>query len=489
MDYRTLDTLRRTHPAWRLLVADHAPLIVSFLYRSFVEPNVRTAPQQQLVSQLADFLYTLRERFGPESFPRRADQYLDDWASDDRGWLRKYYPPDSDEPHYDMTVAAERAIDWLASLRERQFVGAESRLLIVFDLLREIAEKTELDPETRIAELEKRRAAIDAEIARIRGGELALMDPTRVKDRFQQMAATARGLLSDFREVEQNFRALDRSIRERIATFEGAKADLLEEIFGQRDAIADSDQGKSFRAFWDFLMSPVRQDELTSLLQTAFRLDPVRELAPDRRLLRIHYDWLEAGEVAQRTVARLSEQLRRYLDDQAWIENRRIMQLIREAEQHALAVREAPPGKAFIELDEPAPAINLAMDRPLFSPPFKPRLSGEDVSQGDQDVPADALFEQVYVDRARLQTQIRRALQTSEQVTLAALVETYPIENGLAELVAYMSLAAESDTATIDDRARETIFWFDESGTGRCATMPMIIFSRRPQSAPEVPRA
>jgi hypothetical protein len=122
------------------------------------------------------------------------------------------------------------------------------------------------------------------------------------------MAATARSLLSDFREVEHNFRTLDRAVRERIARWEGGKGTLLDEILLQRDAITGSDQGKSFRAFWDFIMSPARQEELTSLLQAVFVLEEVKILSPDRRLMRIHYDWLQAGEVAQRTVARLSEQ-------------------------------------------------------------------------------------------------------------------------------------------------------------------------------------
>jgi hypothetical protein len=33
-------------------------------------------------------------------------------------------------------------------------------------------------------------------------------------------------------------------------------------------------------------------------------------------LKRVHYDWLEAGEHTQRTVALLSQELRRFLDDQ-----------------------------------------------------------------------------------------------------------------------------------------------------------------------------
>jgi hypothetical protein len=78
----------------------------------------------------------------------------------------------------------------------------------------------------------------DAEIARIRG--------SGVRERFLQITDAARALLYNFRAVEQNFRDLDRAVRERI---EGGKGALLDEVLGDRDAISDSDQGKSFRAF------------------------------------------------------------------------------------------------------------------------------------------------------------------------------------------------------------------------------------------------
>jgi hypothetical protein len=478
VDYRSLEQLRKVNPAWRLLVADHAPMIIAFLHKTFIQPNVRTMSQQELASRLADFLYGLRETLGEDAFPKRADQYLDDWAHDQRGWLRKYYPPGDDEPHYDLTPATERAIDWVAGFHRREFVGTESRLMTVFALLREIAEGTEVDTAVRIAELERRKSAIDAEIERIRAGHLPLLDATQVKDRFQQMASTARGLLSDFREVDQNFRQLDRAIRERIAMWEGGKGTLIEEIFSQREAIASSDQGKSFRAFWDFLMSPARQEELSELLRVVFALEEVKQLAPDRRLLRVHYDWLQAGEVAQRTVARLTEQLRRYLDDQAWLENRRIMQIIRGVEQSALAVRREPPPETFMALDEPAPHLDLPMDRPLYSPPFKARFTQTEVSEGDQNLDAAALYDQAYVDKTRLTDQIRWALQTRPQISLADLVAHFPLQHGLAELVAYLSLAAEEQGAVIDDRNKQVLSWQDASGNRRRATLPLIVFSR-----------
>lgn len=476
MDYDNLVSLRRRHPAWRLLASDHAPFVIAFLYKSFIEPNVRTMAEQELTARLDDFLHFLREAMEESSPARSASEYLNEWADDAHGWLRRYYPPGSDEPHYDLTPAAEQAIHWLSQLENRRFVGAESRLKLVFDLLREIVQGSETDPEARIAELERRRAQIDAEIQQIRAGRLILMDPTQLRERFLQAVETAQALLADFRQVEQNFRDLDREVRERIATWEGGKGEILEEVLGERDAIAESDQGKSFRAFWDFLMSPARQEELTDLIDRTLALEPVAELRPDPRLRRMHYDWLTAGEATQRTVARLSEQLRHFLDDQAWLENRRIMALVRSIEQHALALREEPPPGAVMSIDGFAPDIQLPMDRPLFRPPVQVELVLETVVEGEENVSADALFEQVYVDKERLRAILRQALQTREQVGLDELLAEHPLQQGAAELVAWLSIAEGEGIGMMDESRTISVSWMDAVGRRRRATLPAVIF-------------
>ena len=478
MDYHTLEGLRRNHPAWRLLAADHAPLIVSFLHKTYLQPNIRVLAQSELSTRLDDFLYHLRAQLGDKAYPKSAGEYLNDWASDEHGWLRKFYPEGNDEAHFDLTPATEKAIEWLAGLEQKHFIGTESRLLTIFALLNQIVQGTETDPEARIAELEKRRADIDAEIERIRQGELTLMEPTQLKERFYQVEQTARTLLADFRQVEQNFRGLDRAVRERITTWEGGRGELLESVFGERDAIADSDQGKSFHAFWDFVMSPARQEDLSQLLKRTLALEAIAALQPDTRLLRIHYDWLEAGEATQRTVARLSEQLRKYLDDQAWLENRRIMTLIHGIERQAVELREQAPAGSFTALDDTSPAVDLIMDRPLFTPPLKPCISQQVLEEGSDAVDADALFEQVYVDKTRLAARVRQALQSRDQIALTAVLETHPLEQGLAELVAYLSLAAADGKAVIDDERSEMITWTDENGAQRRATLPTVIFCR-----------
>ena len=478
LDYATLELLRQNHPAWRLLCAHHAPLVAGFLHRVFIVPNVRNLSQADLVEALEDELFALREQLGAEAFPGTAQIYLNDWAENDKGWLRKFYPSGTDEPHFDLTPATEKALAWLEGLTERAFVGTESRLLTLFELLRQMSEGSQTDPQVRIAELQKRRSDIDAEIARILAGDIPLLDDTGLKDRFQQFLQLARELLTDFREVEHNFRTLDRRVRERIALWEGAKGALLEEIMGERDAIADSDQGKSFRAFWDFLMSQSRQEELTRLLEQVLSLPPIQSMHPETRLQRVHYDWLEAGEHTQRTVAKLSEQLRRFLDDQAWLENRRIMDILHSVENHALALREEFPSGDFMPLAETSATVELPLERPLYRPPLKPLIAEMALDEGDADVDTAALYAQVVVDRAELTRNIRQELQGRSQITLAEVVTRHPLRHGLAELVAYLQLAGEWPKTAVDDEVQEQVSWQLETGVMRQATLPRIILLR-----------
>ena len=155
----------------------------------------------------------MREQLGPEAYPKGALDYLNDWAAPDKGWLRKFYKPGTDEAQFDLTPATEKAIAWLGQLSERAFVGTESRLLTLFALLEQISAGTEADPVKRVDDLRAKRDALDAEIARVQAGELPLLDDTAVKDRFQQFQQVARELLADFREVEHNFRQLDRKVQ------------------------------------------------------------------------------------------------------------------------------------------------------------------------------------------------------------------------------------------------------------------------------------
>lgn len=481
MDIDELSALRRHSAAWRLLRADHAPLVLAFLGRVFVEENIRSISQTDLAGRLDDELYAINqvaeENASPRPFPKAPKAYLDDWASSDVGWLRKSYPAGLDEPHFDATPAVEKALHWVEALRERSFVGTESRLNTVFELLRQMVFGAETDPAVRIAELQRRRAEIDADIARLEAGHVEVLDPVAQRDRYQQFTAVARGLLADFREVEENFRRLDRELRERIAGWTGAKGELLDDILGNRATIADSDQGRSFHAFYDFLLSAAKQEEFSELLKAVARLPELVDLDP--RMRTIHHDWLDAGERTQATVRLLSEQLRRFLDDQVWLENRRVVDLLRSIEGAALSLRDVRAPDLLMEITDTAPTIVLPMERPLYSPAARMAMESAAVTSGDTEFDASVLFEQVFVDPQRLAQAVRRSLEQASQVGLDAVVARAPLTQGLAELVNYLSLTDDAFTIDFDDEHTDQVRWCDADGSSRVATLPRVTFVSR----------
>lgn len=481
-DYYELINKKKNHPSWRLMTADNGPLIISFLDRVFRGENLRQIDEEELKMKLEDYLFHLRDSRETDPFPRSAGDYLDEWTMPGKDWLRKFYPPGNDLPHYDLTPGTEKVFQWLDGLFGTRFIGTESRLNTCFDLLRQIVQGVEEDRELRIAELEERKKQIDREIRDIREGNIPVMDRRQVRERFIQFSRTARELLSDFRAVEHNFRELDRDIRQEIATWDGEKGELLEHFFGSHDRISRSDEGQSFRAFWDFIMSPSSQEELTKQLDRVYELESLGELLEDRRLRRIHFDWMAAGEQTQRTVARLSKQLRSYLDDRAFWENRRISEILDGIEKKAVLLQDDFPDGFFTEAEDHRVQIALPMEHPLFTPSATTELASSIELTDDEEIDTDKLFDLVFIDRERLQGNIVKTLAEESQVSLEQVLELYPLEQGLAELVTYIHMAEEDSMAVVRDGEKGRIRWSDDKGVIREALYPRIIYNRRKSS-------
>jgi flagellar motility protein MotE (MotC chaperone) len=475
VEFETIEALRERHPAWRLLRAQHASLVLSFLGGHFVEANAGATPAARLVDALDEHLDVLNAGAEDPPFPRTPQAYLDAWAGEEAGWLRRFYPASSDEVHYDATPALEKAYAWVAGLPARSFVGTESRLHAVLDLLRQIVHGTEADAASRLATLRAQRDELDRQIVEAEAGNVAVLTDTAVRERYQLLAATARELLADFREVEENFRALDRGARERIAAWDGSKGELLADLVATRADISSSDQGSSFQAFYDFLLSEARQDELSELLARVQQLSPIQA---DRRLRTIHHDWAEAAERTQQTVRQVSEQLRRFLDDQVWLENRRVLELVRSIESAALACRDAPPDLG-LQVDAPGVAIALPFERPLYD--ARPAAQVESMlgPAEEEQLDVSTLFAQTFVDQARLADNIRAVLPARSSGLLADILDFYPVEQGAAEILGYLALTEEDLTVTLDDTDEMVIDFLGPDGRRCRARLPRATVSRR----------
>ncbi|MCQ8129236.1 DUF3375 family protein [Methylomonas rivi] len=95
---------------------------------------------------------------------------------------------------------------------------------------------------------------------------------------------------------------------------------------------------------------------------------------------------------------------------------------------------------------------------------------------------AGALFSQVVIDKAQLARHIRHALQDKSQISLGELCRQNPLQQGLAELVAYLQLGGDSFRTVVDEQAEDVVVWQAVDGEGRelsrRARLPRVIFVR-----------
>lgn len=303
MNFQKITQLLKSHRTVILIAADNAPLIINFLFKSFKQNDdglkSDAIAEKDLITTLTDYLYALNR--DEIQFPKPAKQYLTDWAN--AGFLRKY-PGRNDEFLYEITASTENAFKWIDSLDKREFVGQESRLKNLFESLKVLSSKSRRDSAGRLRELEEKRKQIEQEIDDVKQGKMDVLDNRQIEEQYFLIEEMAKGLLSDFKQVEQNFRDLDRRFRQEIITTTQVKGKVLEGLFQRQQNLLDEDQGKSFTAFWEFLLSQSRQDEFEKLISEVLDLPAVREVLRENfTIANIRNDRSKpaTGQIAQRT--------------------------------------------------------------------------------------------------------------------------------------------------------------------------------------------
>ena len=70
----------------------------------------------------------------------------------------------------------------------------------------------------------------------------------------------------------------------------------------------------------------------------------------------------------------------------------------------------------------------------------------------------------------------RPRLGAGAQVSLGELLAVRPLQQGLAELVAYLQLASDAPNSVVDEATLESVQWLARDGMTRRASLPRIIF-------------
>jgi len=191
--FRRLST---EHPAWRLLGADHAPIILAFISDLFSQTN--EVPFGRAKVALEAELSAWHEKYGMHD---NAGTYLRQWIQAD--WMREH------NDSLTRTDAFEMALRFAQGIEQRESSATASHLRIVQDAVRDLAVVLSPNPAERISLLSVRREELDREIARLEAGIVPQLWLTTKKIGYWgDLDTWGLKMLSDVRQRQPHTQAL-----------------------------------------------------------------------------------------------------------------------------------------------------------------------------------------------------------------------------------------------------------------------------------------
>lgn len=461
---------------WKLLAADHGPLILALLQSLFGD-DAKTVPVSVAVERLTRDLDDLRAQ--GQVLVQPAQGYLADWLN--QGWLTRRLPSGSQEEVFELSVDSLAALRWVDGLEKPRSAATESRLASVIEQVLRLAEETDANPQSRLASLAAERDRLDREIARIGRGRIRVLADERALERAREVIAQAQELASDFRNVRDAFDRLNRELRQSLMESEGSRGDVLEHLFAGIDLIGDSDPGRTFTAFWRLLTDGEQSLALTDALDAIVERGFARRLEPrERRFLQSLTAVLmaEGGEVHE-VLQQFARSLKHFVQSREFQEQRRLHSLLRQAQQAALEARDVvrPNGRIDFSLFLTSSRIRSASQWGLHDPALRaPDATMTDAAGSDLSLEAvEALVRQSEIDFRTLREHIRQLLGERSQVSVAELLERFPAEQGFGSVVGYVALGARHGELT---GLQEPVHWIGNDGIARRARVPAIYFTR-----------
>jgi hypothetical protein len=472
----------------KLLRARNLPLIITFLYREYKLGEQISISYQHLVQRLAYFLEEIQYHDEDDeiksdrlilAFDEKAKLYIDRWI--DAHYLRNMMDDAQKEPLVFLSKHVEKVFHVFELLKYREFVGTESKFKDIFTKLRDIIENANPDKEKRLAELERRKQTLEEEIRKIKiDGYVSTYEDFQIKSRYDEVNRLANELVGDFKEVEDNFKEITRKIYERQQQVELSKGKLLAETFDALYELRSTDQGKSFYAFWKFMLDDSSQSDFQRLTKEVYDVLEDRGIEISSRSLRklkslLH---LAARKVLDKNGV-LADKLSREIVAKEQLESRKAKELISGIRHLAIQLVNHPSSKEYYLDIQANPEIYLPLERklgerpetnPFISKAEQAQLALEDLEDLSRIYNADL------IDKQQLLANIHNLLQSRSQVSLQEVVNEKGLNKGLAELLAYVTLINANNKFFINKNVRETILF--NLTEGKYLDLPQIIFTR-----------
>ena len=470
-------------PSIALLRARSCNNIIEFLTEVFAD--ITAISHENIHSQLAEYLNNHGVEVDEENdilftdtYEEKAAKYIKRWT--DCGFLTNYRNEDG-EIYYELSSHSSKVIDLLSGLKQEEYIGTESKFKSIISQLKELVEFTNEDKEKRLQLLEDKKLEIEQQIQQLQMGEnVKVFEEYEIVPRFQQINKQAKELLTDFKDVDDNFKAIIKEIYQKQIDQTLNKGSILQYTFDALDELKASSQGKSFYAFWEFLLAREMQSELDSLISELFQMLKNKDIdSGDSFLLNMVKYLYESGRKVYQTNDKMADKLSRIIRENEMAQSDIAKRIVQEIKNTLIEI-----SKKRLK-----PDISLTVDDGMaISIPFDRKITfeqGEDTEYAfnpesgtlsiDEFGELGKVFGNVHIDRKVLESNIREAMSDKSQVTLLDVVEQYPLKQGLPELFAYFGVLKQFPHNSVNENKRQAIVFDNENN--KQILIPEIIIS------------
>ena len=443
-------------PALRLMRGRLGSFVVGFFFKTFKKWGVVQASEEELAATLAEHIEQVRELEDFDAPKRLPQDYLDEWCDEDHRYMTKTYDEDKEEYIFRLTRHSEKALSWLQdllSMQQRGYATTESRFNRIILEMESLSQGVNADPEARIRDLARKRDEIDEEIHKIRDtGEAPIFGEDVIRDQVYDLSDLVEHFLSDFRAIEEFFKDHARQISKLYAQGDASKGDIVEHVLDSDDELRSCDQGKSYFGFRSMMTNPALARQFRNLAEQTSDIARRRGLDPNKTFLSLSDRLFGEANSAHGAYGRISRKLRQVVGDHAGGGGKQIRKTLSNIRKKAFLLRDQPPEDWDFEIDIRPQFFGL-MESDFWEPkavePFAPisTASSED-SEWINEI-LNSVGEPLDLNKYR--ERVNEALETEEKVSLTEMVQRFPLERGVVDVVCYRVVAGEDSRHNILD--------------------------------------
>lgn len=349
------------------------------------------------------------------------------------------------------------------SLEERRSLLAQSDLQDLRERLAEVAGQLRGDTEGRIAQLEDKRAKLDAEIAHLKEHGLSPMDPREAAMATLDISRRMQTLRAAIAELPARKRAINRANTETYLDADTTKSAALQLFLQRKEEWDNSDENTVLQTLLRIAEVPEDVAMMRSHLQSVLG-NPYSTVTSNERkaMVRFFGDAIDLAGKVNTEIATSWKHLHTFLTDQHYEQRQSNSRAIQRAQKAAAELRDTlnptPKDKRLNDLGiditlrlEPAPWVHIELSQevptttakaaPITDDIHPPTDDGEAMARNQAVAERDTWLNPRHI-RERIEGLLTEARQKGKRsLTLSEVFEHHPPRYGRLEIDRHLAVA------------------------------------------------